>query len=89
MSDGNCDGLAKACFLLDETKVNRILLDNCGIDGKKFAKILKGLETLPDFKSIIYKHNEFNEESLQALIPFFKKKMPFHLEELKLIDLKT
>jgi len=57
LSEGHCNGLAKACSLLDTSKVNRILFNNCGIDGLQFAEILKGLATLQDFKSIIYKNN--------------------------------
>ena len=41
-----------------------------------------------DFKSIVYKKNGFTHESLEALSVLFKHRVPFHLEELKLIDLK-
>ena len=64
------------------------MLDNCGIDGKEFGDILNGLAQLPDFKSIIYKQNSFTKESLTALEALLDKKVPYHLEELKLVDLK-
>lgn len=34
LSEGNCAGLASSIKLLDSNKVNRIILDNCNIDGK-------------------------------------------------------
>jgi len=43
--------------MIDENYVNRILLDNCGVDDKNFAKILKGISKMQDFKSIIYIKN--------------------------------
>lgn len=37
LSQGNCIGLAQACHALDPTKINRLLFNNCGIDGHQFA----------------------------------------------------
>ena len=88
LSKGHCEGLAKSLGLLDDSIVNRILLTNNGIDGKEFAMVLSGLEHLHDFKSIIYKQNGFTTESMNSLCTFFTRKVPYHLEELKLIDLK-
>ena len=42
---------------------------------------------MPDVKSIIYKRDVFDERSLEAINPLFKKRLPNHLEELKLEDL--
>ena len=50
--------------------------------------ILEGLAHLKDFKSIIYKMNTVNSLSLQKMVPIFEKRLPMHLEELKLIDCK-
>jgi len=50
--------------------------------------LLSGLEHLHDFKSVIYKQNGFTMESMQGLSNLFLRKVPYHLEELKLIDLK-
>ena len=60
LSDGNCQGLAAACAMLDPTVVNRVLFNNCGITDEQFAMILEGLHKLKDFKSIIYKLNTLN-----------------------------
>ena len=50
--------------------------------------ILEGLTHIKDFKSIIYKMNAINSLSLQKMIPILEKRLPMHLEELKLIDCK-
>lgn len=46
------------------------------------------MSQLKDFKSVVYKDNQFSSESVKALQPLFQKNVPFHLEELKLVDLK-
>lgn len=51
--------------------------------------ILEGLQKLKDFKSIIYKMNTLNKLSLEKLVPVFEKRLPHHLEELKIIDCKV
>jgi hypothetical protein len=43
---------------------------------------------MKDFKSIIYKRNQLGPKSLAALPGLLKKTVPFHLDELKLMDLK-
>lgn len=88
LTHGHCQSLAKSLGLLDSSKVNRILLNNCGITGKDFAHILEGLNHLQDFKSLVYKANGFTQETLEALRPFLYRRVPYHLEELRLIDLK-
>ena len=88
LSDGICKGLAEACKLFDHTVVNRVLFSNCGITGDQFALILEGLTQLKDFKSIIYKMNTVNARSILMLKPIFEKRLPNHLEELKIIDCK-
>lgn len=50
--------------------------------------ILQGLSELKDFKSIIYKMNTVNKRSIEMLRPIFEKRLPNHLEELKIIDCK-
>lgn len=66
--------------------MNRVFLNNCGIDDVEFSEILKGVNRLKDFKSIIYKANMFGEQSLLHLRPLLLKRLPNHLEELTLID---
>ena len=81
--------MAQACPLLDHGTINRVLFDNCGIDDEEFAAILEGLNKLEDFKSITYKQNVFDQNSLDAIIPILQeRKLPHHLEELQIIDCK-
>lgn len=48
--------------------------------------VLEGLNQLKDFKSIIYKMNTVNSLSIQKLSPLLEKRLPHHMEELKIID---
>ena len=43
---------------------------------------------LRDFKSLIYRQDTVNANSLHALKPVLEKRLPHQLEELKLIDCK-
>jgi len=85
LSIGHCNALAAACPFLPKS-INRVFFDNCGIDDEEFAAILRGLAQLNDFKSITYKRNVFDELSLQEIVPLLHKRLPNHLEELRLID---
>ena len=88
MSEGHCKGLATACEFFDAKVVNRVLMSNCGVNGDQFAMILEGLAKLNDFKSIVYKMNGINLNAIRHLEPLFEKRIPHHLEELKIIDCK-
>lgn len=68
--------------------MNRILLNNCGINGNKLAIVLEGLANIKDFKSIIYKQNELNSLAIAKLESLFLKQLPNHLAELQIIDCK-
>ena len=88
MSEGNIRGLAKACEVLDYRLVNRILLSNCGVNGEQLGAIVEGMAKLRDFKSLVYKQNQISQSSLDALKPVFMRRIPHHMEEIKLIDCK-
>ena len=62
------------------------MFSNCGIDDGEFSDILSGLACLKDFKSIIYRMNTFGDLSLAKMRPLMEKRIPYNLEELKLID---
>lgn len=79
--------MAYACSLFDQS-VNRIYFDNCGIKDEDFAAILSGVSNHDDFKSIVYTRNGFDQKSLMAMKPLFKKKIPYHLSELRIADCK-
>lgn len=86
LSKGHCRGIAQACQYFDHRFVNRIFFSNSGIDDLEFSEILEGLKHLKDFKSIIYRANVFAELSIAKLEPLLLKRIPNHLQELKLID---
>ena len=79
LSKGHCIGLAAACVLFDNSLVNRVFFDNCGISDLELAKILEGLGYLRDIKSIIYKRNMFGHNAVEKLEPLLKRRIPFHL----------
>ena len=83
LSTGHCQGLNSAAQYL-EGKINRVRFDNCGIDDGEMASLLSAFSKFKDFKSIIYRHNELHEESLEGFCKLFKNKVPYHLEELRI-----
>ena len=58
--------------------------DNCGIDDGEMANLLRAFAQFKDFKAIVYRHNELDEESLDVLIPLLDKGIPYHLQELRI-----
>jgi hypothetical protein len=55
-----------------------------------FAMILLGLHKLQDIKSIVYNKNDFgmkSAEHLKTILNF--RYLPYHLEELRLVNCKT
>jgi hypothetical protein len=89
LSQGHCKGIAVACKYFDDKLVNRILFANNGMTGDQFADILLGLQHIEDVKSITYRLNGINQKSIEAMVPLFERKLPYHLEELRLIDVKA
>jgi len=59
------------------------------MSGDQFAEILIGLQNIEDVKSVTYRLNGINQKSIEAMIPLFERKLPHHLEELRLIDIKA
>lgn len=43
------------------------------------ADLLQAFCQFKDFKSIVYRHNELDEESLAVLKPLLQKGIPYHL----------
>ena len=46
LSEGNCKGLAEACQHLDMRVINRMLFNNCGLDGDSLTTILEGVHKM-------------------------------------------
>jgi hypothetical protein len=72
-----------------ESFVNRVLFDNCGITDEQFAGILAACWDLKDFKSIVYRHNEFGMKSAEAILNLTTRRKPYQLEELRINHCKT
>lgn len=51
-----------------------------------FANLLTGLRQLHDLKSIVYVHNSLMTRSVEALKPILHRNIPYHLEELRLVN---
>ncbi len=54
LSEGHCKAFESACRFLDG-KINKILLDNCGVGDDEFQALLNGVNLLNNFQSIVYK----------------------------------
>lgn len=87
LSMGHCNALAKA-FQYFDGFINRAIFDNCGIDDDEFASILGGILKLKDFKKIIYRYNTVHRNSLGGLAALLERKIPNHLEELRIENCK-
>lgn len=83
LSHGHCNALAKT-FEFFSGHINRLILDNCSVDDAAFSSILYGINKLKDFKKIVYRKNVFLHESLKQIEPILQKKIPNHLEELRI-----
>ena len=72
-----------------DTFLSRIALENNGMKDEDFADMLEGLSRLLDIKSIIYVKNEFLMKSVEQIEPILTfRNIPYHLEELRLLNCK-
>lgn len=78
LSSGHCKALKRAAKYL-QFNINRVRFENCGIDDGEMANLLQAFVQFKDFKSIIYRSNELNENSLVELKQLFAKGIPYHL----------
>lgn len=62
--------------------VNKIFLDNNGVTDEQFASIVDSFWCLSDFKSIVYKNNEFGLKSAESVLNLSSRRQPYHLDEL-------
>jgi len=85
MSMGHCEALGNA-LKIDKT-IKRLLFKNCGLDDEEFSVILEACSQMEDFKSLIYHTNNFDEHCITKVAPLLRKKLPLHLDELRLINL--
>ena len=83
LSMGHCNGFVRSLPFFHGF-INRIVLDNCGVDDQEFSAILGGIDTLKDFKKIIYRRNIFLQDSLEQMMKVLSHRIPNHLEELRI-----
>ena len=83
LSPGHVKGLNRAAEFL-ESIINRVRFDNCGIDDGEMSNLLQAFSKFKDFKSIIYRFNEFSECSMDGIRPILVKQFPNHLQELRI-----
>ena len=83
LSPGHVKGLNRASEFL-ESVINRVRFDNCGIDDGEMSALLQAFSKFKDFKSIIYRFNEFSECSMDGIRSILVKQFPNHLQELRI-----
>ena len=66
------------------SSIQRIVLDNLGMKDDDFATILISLRDIKSFKSIVYRKNAVGDKSAELLGQLFRKRIPNHLEELRI-----
>lgn len=87
LSIEHCRALSTA-FEYFSSFINRIYLDNCGIDDEEFAEMIQGIQKLKDFKKIIYKRNRLSYKSIKGLKQIVARKIPNHLDVLRIENCK-
>jgi hypothetical protein len=65
---------------------NRVILENNGLRNEDITLLMRALQDLADFKSVICIRNEFGMSSVLELMPIFSRPLPQQLEELKLVS---
>lgn len=79
LSKAHCLALAEATKVFDIAKINRIWLENCGVDDEEFAQIIQACSHLTDFKSLVYVQNQVGELSMKEIPKLLDRAFPFHL----------
>ena len=62
--------------------------DNCGIDDEEMSLMVQAFFKFKDFKSIIYRQNDLQENSVESLRHLLSKGIPYHLQELRISNCK-
>ncbi len=75
LSQGHCKALANACKLLNG-KLNGLIFDSCAISDLQLSEILSSVSILNGFKSIVFRKNAFDTNSLKALRSLLHKVKP-------------
>ena len=84
LNKAHCKALAQAIPKAED--VSKLRFENCGIEDAEFALILAACSQLKDFKSIVYVRNQLGEKSIDSIHGLLEKRIPNHLEEVKVVD---
>lgn len=87
MSLGHCEAVGNA-LKIDKT-IRRLFLKDCGLRDEEFSVILESCSQMQDFKSLIYHTNSLDQKCIKKIAPLLIKKLPLHLDELRLINLNV
>lgn len=87
LSDVQVNALAQTSRLF-QNFIRRILLDNCSVTDIQMSNLIQGCSRLRDFKSLIYRNNQFDIESAKVLGGLMLRKPPNHFEELRIVNCK-
>ena len=83
-----CDSLAEVLksfpYILEQVNLHRN-----GLKDKQMGNLIESFAELSRFSSLVIKHNEFYQCSMDALKPILHRSIGSNLEELKLISVKT
>ena len=88
LSSGHFKALNRAAPCL-EALINRIRFQNNGIIDKDMGVLISIFARYNDFKSIIYRKNQFGTECLKSMKSLLSKVYPQHLQELRISDCKV
>ena len=88
LNEGVVQSLAEALAVYPEI-IHSIQLSQNGLKDSQIALIFRAMRKLAQVKAVVIKHNEFMNESLEALEELLQRSYPNELEELRLISCKT
>ena len=66
--------------------ISKVVLENNNFLDRDLAKLLESISELKCFRSIVYKKNGLGHQSVDFLERLLAKKLPNHLEELRIED---
>ena len=89
LSEQQLDALSSSLAHLGTPVISRIFLDTCKVSDSMFGKLLTQIANQQKLQELIYKRNEFQEQSLAPLKSILMIQPPQQLQELRLVDCDT
>ena len=66
--------------------LHSIVFDSNGCNDRHLALVVKGMVNLELVRSIVYRNNDFADESVKAIKVLLPKRKPYNLEELRFVN---